>query len=120
MTELVGLIDGEGSFATLREVFGVDDDTPWRVSFYAFLAHVGDATVLVDTGLGPAGLDPFLPAWRGRLPQALAAAGVTPEQVDLVVLTHLHVDHVGWNMRDGVPFFPTASSSSPTRRWSAT
>jgi glyoxylase-like metal-dependent hydrolase (beta-lactamase superfamily II) len=108
MTDVVALSDGEGAFASLREVFGVNDDTPWQVSFYAFLAHVRGATVLVDTGLGPFGLDPFLPAWQGRLPQALAAAGVAPEQVDLVVLTHLHVDHVGWNMRDGVPFFPNA------------
>ena len=42
----------------------------------------------------------------------LAAAGVAPEAMDMVVCTHLHVDHVGWNTRlvDGrwVPTFPRA------------
>lgn len=44
--------------------------------------------------------------------QRLAAAGVTPEQVDVVMCTHLHADHIGWNtqLRDGrwVPTFPNA------------
>ena len=65
--------------------------------------------MLVDTGVGPPGSgDPFLEDRAGRLPALLAAAGVEPENVDLVVFTHLHVDHVGWNMLDGEPFFPSA------------
>ena len=52
--------------------------------------------------------DPFLEERAGRLPELLSAAAVQPEDVDLVVFTHLHVDHVGWNMRDGSPFFPSA------------
>src|SRR5262249_7446535 len=57
--------------------------------------------------------------WRAHVEHAagtylddLAAVGVTPEQVDFVVCTHLHVDHVGWNTRwrDGrwIPTFPNA------------
>jgi glyoxylase-like metal-dependent hydrolase (beta-lactamase superfamily II) len=65
--------------------------------------------VLVDTGVGPPGTgDPFLEDRAGRLPTLLASLGVSPEDVDLVVFTHLHVDHVGWNMLDGAPFFPRA------------
>src|SRR5262249_61834046 len=49
---------------------------------------------------------------RGTFLDDLAAAGVTPDDVDVVVCTHLHVDHVGWNTRlvDGrwVPTFPRA------------
>ncbi|HSG89385.1 MAG TPA: MBL fold metallo-hydrolase [Pseudomonadales bacterium] len=45
-------------------------------------------------------------------PRRLAAAGVTPEEIDVVLCTHLHVDHVGWNTRrEGdrwVPTFPNA------------
>ena len=51
----------------------------------------------------------------------LAAAGVTPEVVDFVFCTHLHVDHVGWNtrLRDGrwVPTFPNARYLFGRREW---
>ena len=45
-----------------------------------------------------------------RLPEQLAARGVSPERIDMVVNTHLHFDHCGWNTRDAdgkaVPTFP--------------
>src|SRR5204862_4864776 len=103
------LLDAEGTFATFREAFGVDDDGPWNLPFFAFLVVTGGVTVVVDTGVGPpGGADPFLPERQGRLPDELAAAGVAPPDVDLVVLTHLHVDHVGWTMAGGRTFFPNA------------
>jgi glyoxylase-like metal-dependent hydrolase (beta-lactamase superfamily II) len=109
MTDVVALTDAEGTFASLREAFGIDDDSAWWLPFNAFLARADDAVVLVDTGVGPPGSgDPFLEDRAGSLPSLLAAAGVAPENVDLVVFTHLHVDHVGWNMLDGEPFFPQA------------
>jgi len=93
------LLDAKASFATFREAFGLDDDQPWMVPFHVFR----DGGVLVDTGLGPAGGDPFLPERDPHLPELL-----DPAEIELVVFTHLHVDHVGWNMRDGKPFFPNA------------
>jgi glyoxylase-like metal-dependent hydrolase (beta-lactamase superfamily II) len=93
------LLDAEGSFATFREAFGVDDDQPWILPFHVFR----DGPVLVDTGLGPPSGDPFLPEREAHLEELL-----DPREIELVVLTHLHVDHVGWNMRDGKPFFPNA------------
>lgn len=109
MTEVHALLDAEGSFATLREAFGLDDDSPWRLPFHAFVARVGERTVVVDAGVGaPGGADPFLPGRRGGLPEELARSGVDRLDVDLVVLTHLHVDHVGWTMSAGRPFFPNA------------
>jgi glyoxylase-like metal-dependent hydrolase (beta-lactamase superfamily II) len=113
MIEVVPLLDAHGSFATLREAFGVDDDTPWELPFHAFLVRGDGWTAIVDTGVGPPGEEPFLPERPGRLPDALVRAGVRREDVDAVVLTHLHVDHVGWNMRDGAPFFPNASYVAP-------
>src|SRR5678815_2338107 len=72
-------------------------------------------TVLVDTGVGndkERGDNPLWNRRTGGLLDDLRAARVTPEQVDLVLCTHLHADHVGWNTRliDGrwVPTFPNA------------
>jgi glyoxylase-like metal-dependent hydrolase (beta-lactamase superfamily II) len=109
MTGVAVLTDAEGTFATMRQAFGVADDSQWWLPFNAFLARTEDLTVLVDTGVGPpGGSDPFLQDRAGRLPQLLAAQGVEPADVDLVVHTHLHVDHVGWNMVDGAPYFSNA------------
>ena len=51
--------------------------------------------MLVDTGAGPKPR-PFMPDGEARLLDELARRGVSPEDVDVVVHTHLHVDHVGW------------------------
>jgi glyoxylase-like metal-dependent hydrolase (beta-lactamase superfamily II) len=75
----------------------------------------GGRTVLVDTGAGNGrerpGMGPFHRS-RSDLLGLLAGAGVRPQDVDVVVNTHLHVDHVGWNTVDvdgeWVPTFPNA------------
>jgi len=92
----VPLRDTEASFGTMREAFGVDSDEPWVLPFHAYLVRGARLTAIVDTGVGPLPRE-FLPDAEGHLPGRLAAAGVRPEEVELVVLTHLHVDHVGWN-----------------------
>jgi glyoxylase-like metal-dependent hydrolase (beta-lactamase superfamily II) len=80
-----------------------------------FVLRSGGATILVDTGVGNDKSRPATPAFDHRSTDflaRLAAAGVRPEDVYLVVNTHLHADHVGWNTRllDGnwVPTFPNA------------
>ncbi|MDX6486128.1 MAG: hypothetical protein QOF43_1281 [Gaiellaceae bacterium] len=113
MTGIVPLLDATGSFATLRDAFAVDDDSAWMMPFRAFLVRDAHWTAVVDTGVGPPGDEPFLPDRQGLLPSALAAAGVRTEDVDAVVLTHLHPDHVGWNMQGGDPFFPRARYVAP-------
>jgi glyoxylase-like metal-dependent hydrolase (beta-lactamase superfamily II) len=68
-------------------------------------------TILVDTGVGPRPVD-FPIQSEPAMPAVMAEAGVSPEDVDVVVFTHLHFDHTGWNAveRDGVatPLFPNA------------
>ncbi|AXK34227.1 MBL fold metallo-hydrolase [Streptomyces armeniacus] len=76
--------------------------------------------ILVDTGVGNHKDRPYAPVWS-RLETDflanLARAGVRPEDVDIVVNTHLHVDHVGWNTfldgRTWVPTFPNATYLIP-------
>ncbi len=81
---------------------------------HSFALVVNGLRVIVDTGIGN-GKTRANPAWhnlRTDYLERLAAIGFTPENVDLVILTHLHTDHVGWNTRevDGawVPTFPNA------------
>ncbi|MFG2718411.1 MBL fold metallo-hydrolase [Streptomyces sp. NPDC048416] len=87
-----------------------------RTAIQTWLLRSEGRTILVDTGVGNDKDRPYAPVWN-RLDtdylDRLAAAGVAPEDVDIVINTHLHVDHVGWNTRlDGrswVPTFPNAT-----------
>ena len=69
----------------------------------------GDRTVLVDTGNGPG----------GDLFSELETAGVAPADVDVVVFTHLHGDHTGWNIdrETGQAHFPNATYWIPRADW---
>jgi glyoxylase-like metal-dependent hydrolase (beta-lactamase superfamily II) len=87
-----------------------------------FLIQGPGYNVLVDAGIGPspipfpqdlagpAGLrqPPRYIAEGGRLPDGLAALGVSPADVTTVFLTHLHPDHIGWVAPGGAPYFPRA------------
>lgn len=84
------------------------------MSIHTYVLQTPDQTLLVDTGLGN-DKQRAIPLWHersGPYLDNLAAIGVSSETVDLVICTHLHVDHVGWNTRlvDGawVPTFPNA------------
>jgi glyoxylase-like metal-dependent hydrolase (beta-lactamase superfamily II) len=74
-----------------------------------FLVRSGDRRVLIDTGLGSATLWQFR---GGALMGELAAAGVRPEEIDTLFITHLHVDHCGTCALEGDgglrPAFPNA------------
>jgi glyoxylase-like metal-dependent hydrolase (beta-lactamase superfamily II) len=80
------------------------------------VVRVGGLTILVDTCVGEHKPRPVRPDWHQRAATGyldrLAAAGARAEDVDIVLCTHLHADHVGWNtvLRDGrwVPTFPRA------------
>ncbi len=85
------LLDGEGNFP---------------IALGCFLIKTADQNILVDAGLGPVTFPPFR---GGDLPSNLEAAGVKPDDVDLVLITHLHIDHIGWLAQDAKPFFPNAT-----------
>ena len=80
-----------------------------------YLVKTPEHTIVIDTCVGNDKRREGSALWHmrsGGYLDDLAAAGVTPEQVDFVVCTHLHVDHVGWNTRlvvgRWVPTFPRA------------
>ena len=81
----------------------------WLARCTCHLLRSGGRTVLVDTGIGPPRLWDWKPEREGGLLPALGDAGVDPAEVDVVVNTHVHVDHVGWNTdREGETVFPNA------------
>jgi glyoxylase-like metal-dependent hydrolase (beta-lactamase superfamily II) len=100
--------------AAPRELWQALGDDFWQpqddlavLALQTWVLRSDGRTILVDTGLGtdrfPMETDP-----RPDLPELLAKQGVHPDEVDLVINTHLHGDHVGWNTTGGVPTFPNA------------
>ena len=77
----------------------------------SFLVRSDGRNILVDTGMGPTVPDAPEGVW-GELLDNLKGRGVALEEIDTVVLTHLHRDHVGWNLSVNggkhVPTFPNA------------
>jgi glyoxylase-like metal-dependent hydrolase (beta-lactamase superfamily II) len=73
-------------------------------SFAPVMINTGSERVLFDTGFGEAGRA----NGNGRLQEGLAAAGYKPEDISIVVLTHMHGDHIGGLMEKDAPAFPNA------------
>ena len=104
---------GEREWALAREAdpAAFAEDGRWWLDIRVFAILGADGgVVLVDTGIGPS--ESPASAWAptpGRLPSVLDEAGIAPEDVSTVVLTHLHTDHCGWAVdAAGTPAFPNA------------
>lgn len=92
---------------------GVCDRDTLRGRVGSYLLRSPDRTILVDTGLGPQAMGA-----SGRLLAELEEAGVYPEDVDTVFLTHLHGDHLGWSLKPGgEPVFGEASYVTQAAEW---
>ncbi len=77
--------------------------TRMEIGFTPVIINTGSALIMFDAGNG-AGRRPN----AGKLAATLAAAGYSADQIDIVVLTHFHPDHIGGLMEDGKPLFPNA------------
>lgn len=114
------LLDGGAMFGVVPKPLWekrapADADNRILLGLNTVIVRTGQHTVAIETGIGNK-LPPKLRdiyAAKERLPHAFAAAGIRPEEVDIVINSHLHFDHSGWNTRrtpEGriVPTFPNA------------
>lgn len=113
---VTSLLDGTHPFKADELLTGIDRDkadalladhflsSPVEGSINAFLIDTGSRLILIDTGAGPLyGKD------GGYLVDNLMAAGYRPEDVDDILITHLHLDHEGGLIRNGAMAFPNAT-----------
>jgi glyoxylase-like metal-dependent hydrolase (beta-lactamase superfamily II) len=124
---VTALLDGVGDIEPITEAFpdapaeallayrerypGVyGESDAWRLRIRAWLIRSPQALILVDTGIGVEGAPG--PKWfgaTGRLMEEVRAEGISPADIDLVVITHVHDDHLGGTVTvGGDPAFPAA------------
>ncbi|MFH0300855.1 MBL fold metallo-hydrolase [Bradyrhizobium sp. 31Argb] len=102
--------------AWMREAKALDDSDVLLLCFQSYVVKTPHHTILIDSCIGNDKPRPQRPKWNMKTDdtymRGLAAAGFSVEDIDYVLCTHLHVDHVGWNTRleNGrwVPTFPRA------------
>ncbi len=121
-------LDGGAMFGVVPKMLWakrvkVDEKNLVLAGLNSLVIRTGDHTVLVETGVGnklPARMVQIYGQPAGLL-RNLAAAGVSPEDVDVVINTHLHFDHCGWNTvrQEGkiVPTFPKATYYVQKGEW---
>jgi glyoxylase-like metal-dependent hydrolase (beta-lactamase superfamily II) len=100
----------------MREAGAIDENDWLILCFQSYIVKTPHHTILIDSCIGNDKPRPGRPNWDKKTDdtymRALAAAGFAVGDIDFVMCTHLHVDHVGWNTRleNGrwVPTFPNA------------
>ncbi|QPF91320.1 MBL fold metallo-hydrolase [Bradyrhizobium commune] len=102
--------------AWMKQAKALDDQDVLILCFQSYVIKTPHHTILVDSCIGNDKPRPQRPNWNMKTDdtylRGLNAAGFSPDDIDFVMCTHLHVDHVGWNTRleNGrwVPTFPKA------------
>jgi glyoxylase-like metal-dependent hydrolase (beta-lactamase superfamily II) len=124
------LLDGGQMFSVVPKALwqkkcGADARNRIRISLNCLLIHTGRHNILVETGIGDKFDAKFGDIYgvdhSRRLPDELRKLGLDLEDIDIVINTHLHFDHCGWNVRcaDGklVPTFPRAKYFVQRGEW---
>ena len=122
-------LDGGAFFGVIPKVMwsrkvGADERNYVTAGLNSLFIRTGSHNVLVETGMGNKLSERMIKFYRqpAKLLDNLAAAGTSPGEVDIVINTHLHFDHCGWNtVRDSsgkiVPTFPRARYYAPEGEW---
>ena len=122
-------LDGGAFFGVVPKVMWsrkaeADDRNYVTAGLNSLLIRTGQHTVLVETGMGNKLSERMIKFYGqpAQLLKNLAGGGVAPEDIDIVINSHLHFDHCGWNTvraADGkiVPTFPRAKYYAPEGEW---
>ena len=122
-------LDGGAYFGVVPKVMwskrvSADERNYVTSGLNSLLVRTGNKTVLIETGMGNKLSDRMIKFYGqpAKLLDNLAAAGITPEHIDIVINSHLHFDHCGWNTvrdRNGkiAPTFPRAKYYAPEGEW---
>jgi glyoxylase-like metal-dependent hydrolase (beta-lactamase superfamily II) len=102
--------------AALKAAKALDDTDTLILCFQSYVVKTPHHTILIDSCIGNDKLRPTRPKWNMKTDDtymhAFKGAGISVDDIDYVMCTHLHVDHVGWNTRlengKWVPTFPKA------------
>jgi glyoxylase-like metal-dependent hydrolase (beta-lactamase superfamily II) len=102
--------------AWLRQIKALDDDDGLILCFQSYVVKTPHHTILIDSCIGNDKHRPTRPKWHMKTDDTyisgLRAAGFSVADIDIVMCTHLHPDHSGWNTRleneRWVPTFPNA------------
>ncbi len=131
--EIMSISDGKLEF-DICEFFPDIPDESWdqyrdhlteenKVSFNlaSYFLRSDGRNILVDTGMGPRSRHPDAP-W-GELMDDMKRNDISPSDIDLVIMTHAHRDHIGWNLTQEndrhVPTFPNARYCLSYKDWEA-
>ncbi len=98
--------------AWMRQAGALDDNDVLILCFQSYVIETPHHTILIDSCIGNDKQRPQRPKWHMKTDdtymKALSAAGFSVDDIDFVMCTHLHVDHVGWNTRlEGDRWVPT-------------
>jgi glyoxylase-like metal-dependent hydrolase (beta-lactamase superfamily II) len=121
-------LDGGAMFGVVPKVlwekkFPPDEKNRLHMECNTLVVRTGDRTVLIETGIGNKLSEKLQGIYsnKARLLANLEASNIAPDDIDIVINTHLHFDHAGWNTiyKDGrpVPTFPRAKYYAQRGEW---
>jgi glyoxylase-like metal-dependent hydrolase (beta-lactamase superfamily II) len=122
-------LDGGAFFGVIPKVMwsrkvAADERNCVQAGLNSLLIRTGKQNALVETGMGNKLSERMIKFYGqpAKLLANVAAAGIAPDDIDIVINTHLHFDHCGWNTirgKDGkiVPTFPRAKYYAPEGEW---